>query len=47
MMCTEQATEEMLFCFENKSSEISLHKSNFHIDIILITIIGDDRHLSS
>ena len=41
---TEQATEEMPFDFEDKSSEISLQKSNLHIDIILITIIGEDRH---
>ena len=40
---TEQATEEMLFDFESKSSEISPHKSNLHIDIILSTIIGEDR----
>ena len=41
---TEQATEEMPFDFEDKSCEISLQKSNLHIDIILITIIGEDRH---
>ena len=35
---TEQATEEMLFDFENKSSKISPYKSNLHIYIISITI---------